>query len=78
MCAWCTRSIPRCALDISLRLGNEIGIVFGASGAGKTTLLRLIAGLARPHFGHGRAGGATLFDSERGDQSSRCAGGGSA
>ena len=47
-----TKSIPRSSLDVSLRLGREIGVIFGPSGAGKTTLLRLIAGLARPHAGH--------------------------
>jgi molybdate transport system ATP-binding protein len=53
-------------LDISLRLGDEIGILFGASGAGKTTLLRLIAGLARPRQGRIELEGTTLFDSESG------------
>ena len=38
------------SLDISFRLDDEIGIVFGASGAGKTTLLRLIAGLVLPRW----------------------------
>ena len=53
-------------LDISLRLGDEIGILFGASGAGKTTLLRLIAGLARARQGRIELEGITLFDSESG------------
>jgi len=53
-------------VDVSLGLGREIGIVFGASGAGKTTLLRLIAGLATPDSGHVRLDGAVLFDSEQG------------
>ncbi len=32
------------SIDVSLDLGRETCILFGASGAGKTTLLRLIAG----------------------------------
>ncbi len=51
-------------IEADLRLGREIGVVFGASGAGKTSLLRLIAGLTRPDSGHIRLDfGETLFDS---------------
>jgi molybdate transport system ATP-binding protein len=53
-------------LDVSLRLGREIGIVFGKSGAGKTTLLRLVAGFEAPDRGFVRVGPATLFDSDSG------------
>ena len=53
---------PALLLDVALRLGREIGVVFGPSGAGKTTLLRLIAGLATPHAGHVRLEGEALFD----------------
>ncbi|MGP0068705.1 MAG: molybdenum ABC transporter ATP-binding protein [Isosphaeraceae bacterium] len=49
-------------LDVPLRLGREIGVIFGRSGAGKTTLLRLIAGLITPVGGHVRLEGAALFD----------------
>ncbi len=52
-------------IQAGLRLGREVGVVFGPSGAGKTTLLRLIAGLARPDSGHVRLDGETLFDSSR-------------
>ncbi len=52
-------------LDISLRLGREIGVIFGPSGAGKTTLLRLIAGLESPRSGHVRLDGVTLCDVAR-------------
>jgi molybdate transport system ATP-binding protein len=52
-------------LDVHLRVGREIGVVFGPSGAGKTTLLRLIAGLSRPDAGHVRLEGMALFDSAR-------------
>ncbi len=53
-------------LDVPLRLGREIGVIFGRSGAGKTTLLRLIAGLTRPVGGYVRLEGATLFDRANG------------
>jgi molybdate transport system ATP-binding protein len=53
---------PALLLDVPLRLGREIGVVFGPSGAGKTTLLRLIAGLTTPHGGYVRLEGAALFD----------------
>jgi len=56
---------PALRLDVSLRLGREIGVVFGPSGAGKTTLLRLIAGLSTPHAGHVQLEGTTLFDIAR-------------
>ncbi len=53
---------PGLALDLSLRLGREIGVVFGPSGAGKTTLLRLIAGLRRADKGYVRLEDEALFD----------------
>ncbi len=52
-------------LEVVLRLGREIGVVFGPSGAGKTTLLRLIAGLATPDSGHVHLEGEALFDAAR-------------
>jgi molybdate transport system ATP-binding protein len=57
---------PGLTLEASLRLGPEIGVVFGPSGAGKTTLLRLIAGLERPDSGRMRLGDETLLDSSHG------------
>jgi molybdate transport system ATP-binding protein len=52
-------------LDVALRLGREIGVVFGASGAGKTTLLRLIAGLSTPQEGHVVLDGTTVVNLAR-------------
>jgi molybdate transport system ATP-binding protein len=52
-------------LDVALRLGRAIGVVFGPSGAGKTTLLRLIAGLEAPDSGHVHLEGEPLFDGAR-------------
>jgi molybdate transport system ATP-binding protein len=57
---------PGLTLDAGLRIGPEVGVVFGPSGAGKTTLLRLIAGLTRPDSGRIDLGDETLFDSARG------------
>jgi molybdate transport system ATP-binding protein len=57
---------PGLTLEAALKMGPEIGVVFGPSGAGKTTLLRLIAGLARPDSGRIRLGEETLLDSARG------------
>jgi len=53
-------------VDVTLRLGTEIGVLFGPSGSGKTSILRLITGLSRPDRGHVRLGATTLFDATRG------------
>jgi molybdate transport system ATP-binding protein len=52
-------------LDVAIRLGAEVGILFGPSGAGKSSTLRLIAGLLRPDTGTISCDGDTLFDSAR-------------
>jgi len=54
------------SIDVSLRLGRECGILFGASGVGKSSILRLIAGLERPRSGRVRLGDQMLFDSAAG------------
>lgn len=53
-------------VDVTLRLGKEIGVLFGPSGSGKTSILRLITGLSRPDQGYVRLGETTLFDASRG------------
>ena len=53
-------------VDATIRLGDEIGVLFGRSGAGKSTLLRMIAGLSRPDSGIVSLAGETLYDSRRG------------
>ncbi|WP_165251616.1 molybdenum ABC transporter ATP-binding protein [Paludisphaera soli] len=57
---------PGLTIDATIRLGDEIGVLFGASGAGKSTLLRLLAGLARPDAGRVILAGASLFDADLG------------
>jgi len=56
-------------INVALRLGPEIGVLFGPSGSGKTTLLRLITGLTTPQAGFVRLGERTLFDATRGVRS---------
>ncbi len=53
-------------VDVTIRLGIEVGVLFGPSGSGKTSILRLMTGLSRPDHGHVRLGEMTLFDSARG------------
>jgi len=52
-------------VNVSFRLGAEIGVIFGPSGSGKTSILRLITGLSRPHAGSIRLGDDVLFDASR-------------
>ncbi len=52
-------------VDVSMRLGKEIGVLFGPSGSGKTSILRLITGLSRPDEGYVRLGETMLFNSAR-------------
>jgi molybdate transport system ATP-binding protein len=53
---------PGLRIDATVRLGTEVGVLFGRSGAGKTTLLRLIAGLDRARSGLVRLGDVTILD----------------
>jgi molybdate transport system ATP-binding protein len=50
-------------LDVSMKFGDGITALFGASGTGKSTLLNLIAGLEEPDSGLIRIGSTTLYDS---------------
>ena len=49
------------ALNVSIRLDREIGVLFGPSGSGKSLTLRIIAGLRNPERGTIRLGNETLF-----------------
>ena len=54
--------------DLAARFATDAAFValFGPSGAGKTLTLQAIAGLIRPHAGHIRVAGRTLFDQAAG------------
>lgn len=56
----------RFTLDVQLQCSERQVVLFGPSGAGKSLTLKAIAGLLRPHDGHVRLGGATLFDAAQG------------
>lgn len=53
-------------LDVQLQCSQRQVVLFGPSGAGKSLTLKAIAGLLRPHGGHVRLGGSTLFDAAQG------------
>ena len=53
---------PGLTIDLSLAMGQELGVLFGASGAGKTSVLELIAGLRTPDEGTIQVGESTFFD----------------
>ena len=65
------------SVDVTLRLGTEIGVLFGPSGSGKTSILRLITGLSltRPGIRPARGNHPLRRDAE---STNRCAGDGSA
>jgi len=56
---------PGLAIDLSIVMGRELGVLFGPSGAGKTSVLELIAGLKTPDQGTIQVGDATFFDRTR-------------
>ena len=53
-------------LDVDLRTGSGVTVLFGPSGAGKTLTLDCIAGLARPDEGRILIGDRLVFDAEAG------------
>ncbi len=53
-------------LDVSLRLGREIGVLFGPSGSGKSVTLRCLAGLRNVRSGRIELSGRVLLDSGAG------------
>jgi len=50
-------------LDVSLHLGEEIGVLFGPSGAGKSQTLNVLAGLVKPDRGKINLRRRILYDS---------------
>jgi len=68
--------IPSFDIDVTVRRGEAIvaavfragegaTVLFGPSGVGKTSVLDMVAGLLKPDHGYVRAGGETLFDTNR-------------
>lgn len=53
-------------LDVQLQCRQRQVVLYGPSGAGKSLTLKAIAGLLRPHSGHVRLDGSTLFDAAQG------------
>jgi molybdate transport system ATP-binding protein len=53
-------------LDLSLKVDNELMVLFGPSGSGKTLTLHCIAGLVKPDSGFMRLNGLPYFDSAAG------------
>jgi molybdate transport system ATP-binding protein len=53
-------------IDVTLRAGNGITVLFGSSGAGKTSILRAIAGVTTPDEGRISLDGRVYFDSAAG------------
>lgn len=53
-------------LDVSFKLGREIGVLFGPSGSGKSLTLRCLAGLRNVRAGRITLAGHVLLDSEAG------------
>ena len=56
---------PGLTIDVSIRVGRELGVLFGASGAGKTSILAMIAGLQTPDQGTIKIDGISFFDRSR-------------
>lgn len=63
-----TVSDRRRRFDLAVRFATDapFAALYGPSGAGKTLTLQAIAGLLKPHQGHIRLDGRTLFDAGQG------------
>jgi molybdate transport system ATP-binding protein len=53
-------------IDVTLKAGDGITVLFGSSGAGKTSILRAIAGVTTPDAGRISLDGRAYFDSAAG------------
>lgn len=53
-------------IDVDIRGGDGITVLFGASGAGKTSILRAVAGVLKPDRGRIALDGKVYFDSTTG------------
>jgi molybdate transport system ATP-binding protein len=54
------------SMDVHIKAGDGITVLFGSSGAGKTSILRAIAGITNPDEGRISLGNKTFFDSVSG------------
>lgn len=61
-----SKRLPEFTLDVDLRTGAGLTVLFGPSGAGKTLTLRSVAGLVTPDAGRIDIEGDVLFDSAGG------------
>jgi molybdate transport system ATP-binding protein len=53
-------------IEVTVRAGSGVTVLFGSSGAGKTSILRAIAGIIRPDEGRIMLGETVFFDSAAG------------
>jgi molybdate transport system ATP-binding protein len=53
-------------IDVTVRAGSGVTVLFGSSGAGKTSILRAIAGIITPDWGRITLEDRIYFDSEKG------------
>ena len=53
-------------IDVHIKAGDGITVLFGPSGAGKTSILRAVAGIMVPDEGRITLGGTVFFDSAAG------------
>jgi molybdate transport system ATP-binding protein len=53
-------------IDVNIRAGDGVTVLFGSSGAGKTSILRAIAGIVPPDEGRIALGNSVYFDSTAG------------
>lgn len=68
-----TKKLWHFTLDLHLRVGDGILVLWGPSGAGKTTVLNCLAGLTRPSSGQISLGARTLYSAGEGvDVPVRC------
>lgn len=60
------KSLGTFHLDLSLKVGNELMVLFGPSGSGKSLTLQCISGLMTPDSGIMKMNGKLYFDSQEG------------
>ncbi len=61
-----TKKLWHFTLDLQLKVGNRILVLWGPSGSGKTTVLNCLAGLVKPTSGFIKLDDQLLYSSEEG------------